>query len=528
MRDFHRPGRSTVHAANGMAATSHPQASLAAIDVLRAGGTAADAAVTAAALLGVIEPQSTGIGGDGFALYAPGGSDRIAAYNGSGAAPQAASAAFFLDRKMTAIPLTGAHAVTVPGNVDLWATLLEAHGRKGLDAALAPAIRAAEAGYAVAPRIAWDWARNADKLRAGINTARFLLPAGRAPQPGDVIRQGELAATLRLIAQHGRDAFYRGRVADDIVSTLRGAGGLHTLDDFAAHRTEQVVPIFTPYRGCEVWECPPNGPGITVLMMLNLLAAFELGRYGPMSVERFHLEAEATRHAYLMREGTLGDPRLVDVDVKKLLSHDLAAETAARIRLDRAGDLEVARPPMNPHTVYLCVVDRDRNACSLINSIAYAFGAAVMAPGSGVLLNNRGAGFRVEPGHPNAIAPGKRPLHTLIPGLMTKNGRTIMPFGVMGGQYQPVGHVHLVTNILDYGLDVQEAIDLPRGLHYEGVYGLEAGVPDAVARGLAGLGHAIARVEEPHGGAQAIMIDWQRGVLVGGSDPRKDGCALGY
>ncbi len=528
MRDFHFPGRSTVHSLNGMAATSHPLASLAAIDVLRQGGTAADAAVTASALLSVIEPQSTGIGGDCFALYAPRGGSKVVAYNGSGCAPAAANSDWYLERKMTAIPLTGPHSVTVPGAVHAWACLLNDHGRKGLDAAMQPAIHAAADGYIVGPRVAWDWERNLDKLKKGANTIPRLLPGGQAPKTGDVIKQPELAATLRAIAAKGPEAFYRGAVAEDMVETLRSLGGLHTLDDFAKHTTERPGAIHTNYRGYDVWQCPPNGPGATMLLMMNILSGLDLSKYGPMSVERFHLEAEASRLAYLAREQTIADPRHVPVDVEKFLSPAFAAELRAKISLDRMCDLPIVKPPSRPSTIYCCVVDKDRNACSFINSIAYGFGSAVWAPRSGVLLQNRGSGFRVEPGHPNNIAGGKRPLHTIIPSMLTKGERAVMPFGVMGGQYQPTGQVHVATNVLDYGLDVQAAIDMPRALHYEDIYELETSVPETLAQGLAKLGHKIVRKAEPHGGGQAIWIDWEKGTLTGGSDPRKDGCALGY
>ncbi len=528
VRDFQAGGRSTVHALNGMAATSHPLATLAAIEVLRAGGTAADAAVTAAALLGVVEPHATGIGGDAFALYSPGGGDNVIAYNGSGAAPLQASADWYLQRGIKAIPLTGPHSVTVPGAVDLWATLLERHGRNGIDAALQPAIRAAEQGYAVGPRVAWDWARDREKLRKGVNAASYLLIDGEAPAAGTVIRQPALASTLRTIAAKGRDGFYLGDIAEDVVRTLRDAGGLHTAEDLQRHRTEIAAPVSTHYRHHQVWQCPPNSPGITMLIMLNVLSGFDLPRYAPLSVERLHLQAEAARHAYLARERHVADPRFSAVDYQTLLSAQFASAIRDRIRLDRVSELPPAAAPMHPSTVYLCVVDRDRNVCSFVNSLAHAFGSSVVAAKSGVLLQNRGAGFRIEPGHPNCIAPGKRPLHTLLAALVSKDGRAVMPFGVMGGQFQPTGQVHVLTNILDYGMDVQSALDLARGFHYEDVYRIESGVPAATMSGLEQLGYAVVRSAEPLGGGQAIRIDWDSGALVGGSDPRKDGCALGY
>ncbi len=528
MRNFHFAGRSTVHSQNAMVATSHPLAALTAIEVLQAGGTAADAAVAACALLGVIEPQSTGIGGDCFALYQPKGEGKITSYNGSGRAPKAAKASWYLERDIHSIPLTSAHAVTIPGAVDAWEIILRDHGKFGLDRLLQPAIKAAEEGYVVAPRIAFDWKNQFEKLNRGINTQRYLLPHGKPAVAGDVIHQPELGQTLRSIAKQGRDAFYTGPIAEDMVDTLRGIGGLHTMDDFAAHTTETTAPIGTIYKGHDVWQCPPNGPGITMLLMLNILSGYNLTKFPAMSVERFHLEAEAARIAYMMREQHIGDPGHVEVNVQRILSKDFADEHGTKIRMDGLLNLPSVSPPMNPSTVYISVVDKDRNVCSFINSIAHAFGSAIVSNKTGVLLQNRGGGFRVEPGHPNSIAPGKRPLHTIIPSLVTKNGRAQMPFGVMGGQYQPVGQVHVLTNMLDYGCDVQEAIDMPRGLHYEGVYQLEDSVPAEIEEGLKKLGHKTTSVVSPLGGGQAIWIDWEKGTLTGGSDPRKDGCALGY
>jgi len=526
MRNFQLPGRSTVHAQNAMAATSHPLATLTAIDVLRAGGTAADAAVAACALLGVIEPQSTGIGGDCFALIQPRGDGKIVAYNGSGRAPKAAEASWYLERNIRAIPLTSAHAVSIPGAIDAWVTILRDHGKFGLDTLLQPAIKAAEEGYVVAPRIAFDWHNQFAKLKKGTNTERYLLPHGRPPVAGDVIKQPELGRTLRAVAKNGRDAFYRGAIAEDVVETLRGIGGLHTLDDFAAHTTEITTPIGTSYEGHDVWQCPPNGPGITMLAMLDVLSRFDLTTFPAMSVERFHLEAEAARIAYMMREEHIADPEGGNIDVAAALK--FAREYSTKIRMDRLQELPLVTPPMSPSTVYITVVDSDRNVCSFINSIAYSFGSAIVSNKTGVLLQNRGTGFRIQPGHPNSIAPGKRPLHTIMPSLLTKAGRALMPFGVMGGQYQPVGQVHVLTNMLDYGCDVQEAIDMPRGLHYEDVYELEDGVPSDIVQGLEKLGHKTTKAAVPLGGGQGIWIDWDRGTLTGGSDPRKDGCALGY
>src|SRR6201747_3059380 len=357
MRNFHLAGRSTVHTQNAMVATSHPLAALTAIEVLKSGGAAADAAVAACALLGVIEPQSTGIGGDCFALIQPKGEGKIVSYNGSGRAPKAATAEWDIEHRMHAIPTTGAHSVTVPGAIDAWETILRDHGKLGLDTLLQPAIKAAEQGYIVAPRIAFDWKNGLEKLRGGTNTPRYLLPHGNAPVAGDVIKQTELGQTLRIIAKQGRDGFYKGAVAEDMVETLRAGGSLHTMDDFAAHTTETTTPIGTVYKGHDVWQCPPNGPGITMLVMLNILSRFDLTKFPALSVERFHLEAEAARIAYMMRETYIGDPAHVDVDVIRILAKDFAEEHVSKIRMDRTLDLPAGTPPMNPSNGYIPMGD---------------------------------------------------------------------------------------------------------------------------------------------------------------------------
>ena len=528
MRDFHAPGRSTVHGINGMAATSQPVATLAAIDMLKAGGNAIDAAVTAAAVQAVVEPHSTGIGGDCFVLASLRGSDEVVALNGSGRAPGAATPEWFANEGMNRIPLQSAHAVTVPGTVDAWARLVDNHGTKLMREILQPAIDYAENGYAVPPRSASDWPASIDKLRANEAATRIFLPRGRPPEPCEVLRQPELAETLKTIAREGRDGFYSGPVAEDIVACLRDLGGLHTVDDFATHDSEYVAPIKAGYRGWDVYECPPNGQGIAVLIMLGILEGFDLAGLQPLGAERLHLQAEATRLAYHVCEEIIGDPAQVDVPVEDILATDNIARLRERVSVDRAiTDIPVVAP-MHPETICLSVVDRERNAVSLINSICFAFGTGIVSPNTGVVLQNRGAGFRIEPGHPNSIGPAKRPRHTIIPGLVLKDGRPVMPFGVMGGQYQPVGQVQVLTNIVDFEMDLQESIDLARSFHYGGVYWLERGIGEAAARELGKRGHATERADAPWGSGQAVWIDWENGSLTGASDPRKDGLALGY
>ncbi|MDQ2804096.1 MAG: gamma-glutamyltransferase family protein [Pseudomonadota bacterium] len=538
MRDFHLPGRSPVYATHGMAATSMPAATLTALDVLRDGGNALDAAVAACAVLCVIEPQSTGIGGDCFCLYAPAGTNEVIALNGSGRAPAAATIDWYERAGMAALENTSAHSVTVPGAVGAWERLLAAHGRKGLDELLQPAIRAAAEGCPVHSRVAFDWRILEDKLRR--SGAHAFLPNGAAPRPGDLFRQPALAESLRAIARGGAKAFYEGSLAADMVAALRGRGGLHTEDDFAAGlaAAEFVEPISLNWRGFEVYQCPPNGQGLLVLMLLGILDGLGPAADGPLGATRLHRHIEAARLVYHDRDTFLADPAHSAVPVAKLLDpaylaklNGLIDDTHAMRAMPMAGEAAFEAPP-HRDTVYLCVVDRDGNACSFINSLFQGFGSAILAERSGVMLQNRGFGFRLQRGHANCIAPFKRPLHTIIPGMVMQRRagglQPVMPFGVMGGHFQPMGQSLFLTNMLDYGLDIQEAIDLPRLFPYLGEVEIERGIPGETCDRLARLGHELALIERPHGGGQAIWIDRDRGCLIGGSEPRKDGLALGY
>lgn len=529
-RDFHAPGRSPVLATGAMAATSMPIATLAALDVMREGGNALDAAAAAAAVLAVVEPQSTGIGGDCFCLWAPAGGGVIA-LNGSGRAPAAATMDALEARGVTALEPTSPHAVTVPGAIAAWETLLAAHGTRGLDTLLQPAIRLAEEGWPVHARVASDWAGLADKLRS--TGADAFLPGGTAPAMGDRFVQRALAGTLRRVAREGAAAFYEGEVAASLVATLRARGGLHAESDFAEarHGAEFVAPLSHPFRGYDVWECPPNGTGLVALQMFGILDGLPPSADGPLSAARLHRHAEIARLCYRDRDAFIGDPAQVSIPVEHLLSD--AYLSGLRALLDPARTLqELPQPgetllPRHRDTVYLCTVDRDGNACSFINSLFQGFGSAILDAKTGVMLHNRGFGFRLERGHPNCIAPRKRPMHTIIPAMLTKAGRAVMPFGVMGGHFQPTGQTLFLSNTLDHGCDVQQALDLPRVFPYAGKLEVERGVPASVVDQLSRLGHDCIAIDRPHGGGQAIWIDHARGCLIGGSDPRKDGLALG-
>jgi gamma-glutamyltranspeptidase/glutathione hydrolase len=526
-RDFGQPGRSALIAGEAAIATSHPLASAAGLEVLMDGGNAVDAALAAVAVQCVVEAHMTGIGGDCFVLYAPAGQDAMA-LNGSGRAPRAATAEMLAAQGLSAIPQRSPHAVTVPGAVSAWCRLHGEHGSLPLDRLFARAILYAEQGYPVTPRVAFDWAEEAAFLAGDEGCRSVFLPGGRIPAVGERHAQPLLGARLREIAAKGADAFYTGAVADSLVRFLQSKGGLHTAEDFAAGRdgANWVDPIRLDYRGTEVVECPPNGQGLAALMILGLLSGTDLSAEMP-DADRIHLLAEATKLAYHHRDALIGDPDHMPHDPRTLLSPEVLDTLRRRIDPRRAGRPALWSEPEHRDTVYLCVVDRDGNAVSFINSIFDSFGSGLLDPATGVLLHSRGASFRVEPGHPNAIGPGKRPMHTIIPGLLRRDGRTAGVFGVMGGHYQAAGQAHFLSSVLDRGLDPQAALDLPRSFAFDGVLQLERRVGDAVAADLAGRGHVIDWRAEPLGGGQAILIDHQRGVLVAGSDPRKDGCALG-
>ena len=530
MRNFEMPGRSLVMARDGMAATSHPGATLAAVQILAAGGNAMDAAIAACAVQCVVEPGSTGVGGDCFALYSRGGTHDVIAYDGSGWAPAAASAERLRTLGVQTIARHSPHAVTVPGAVDAWTTLHRDHGRLPLRDVLAPATRFAEEGYVVAPRAAHDWAAEVETLSRDAVARTTMLVEGAAPRAGTTHRQPRLANTLRAIAETGRDAFYRGAIAADLVAQLQAHGGLHTLDDFAEFRGEYVTPIRAKFRGYDVIECPPAGQGVVALLLLRLLDKYD-AEGSPLDADRLHREIEAAKLAYAVRDAVLGDPRKGSVDVERLLSNDYVDALRSRIDLESVLDPAAALTSVEHRdTVYITVVDRDRNCVSFINSLFYPFGSGLMGKESGVMLHNRGMSFSVEPGHPNAIAPHKRPMHTIIPGMVAREGRVQMSFGVMGGHYQAMGHAHFLSKVLHYGLDMQTAMDLPRVFPRPGTASveIESTLPATTRAALADRGFSLVPAAGPIGGSQAIRIDWERGVLTGASDHRKDGCALGY
>jgi gamma-glutamyltranspeptidase/glutathione hydrolase len=532
MRLLDQPGRSTIHSMNGMAATSSPLSTATAIQVLMQGGNALDAAIAAVAAQCVVEPQSTSIGGDMFCLYKP-HDGQLVGFNGSGKAPSAANPEWYKEQGITQIERVSPHSVTVPGVIDGWSQMLEAHGTMSLGELLQPAIRFAYDGFPVHHRVHEDWTDCVDDLSNDLTAAQYYLKEGKAPRIGEVIKLPLLAKTLEHIAQNGRAGFYEGWVAEDIVSFLQAKGGLHTMDDFANTKGDFITPIKADYKGYEVWECPPNGQGIVALEMLNIIGGMDLSKLDPLSAERLHIEIEAARLAYRDRDAVLADPTKAYIPVERWLSEEHAAGQRNLIdRNKRMGVMPPSELSNHKDTVYLTVVDKDRNAVSFINTLFFPFGSTQVGPKSGVVLQNRGMGFSLEIGHPNCIAPNKRPLHTIIPGMLMKEGRAQMPFGVMGGQYQAAGHAHFLSNLLEWDMDLQEAIDFTRVFpdvdDPDERVQVESGLPESIRAELESLGHKTYIPNRPVGGAQAIWIDWENGVLRGGSDPRKDGCAIGY
>ncbi len=528
MRNLHLPGRSPVYATHAMAATSHPLASQTALSVLKDGGNAVDAAIAATAVLCVVEHPMTGIGGDCFALIAKPGQAPIG-LNASGRAPGALSTEWLLEKGITAIEQQSPHAVTVPGAIDGWATVLRDHGTRSLKELLQPAIGYARDGFVIAPRVGFDWAGSVAKLKNNEGATRHYLIDGKAPAVGSVMRFPALAETLSAIAEGGRDAFYEGDIAADIVAELNALGGVHTLEDFKRQKASYVDPISVGYRGLDVVELPPNNHGVVVLIMLKMME--RLGRLSDEAdlPERFHMMLEVARLAYAMRDEFVADPEMADVPLTHMLADATIDELVGRIDKSRTMDAIAPVPqPVGTDTVYLSVVDAQGMAVSFINSLFADFGSGIATKRTGIMLQNRGQGFVVKPGHRNTVEPGKRPLHTLIPALGMRGGELAYSFGVMGGAFQPAGHAHVLSNMLDYGMDVQEALDGQRVFFDGGKVLVEAAASEALRAGLSGKGHQVGERGIPWGGGQIISVDRDAGVLVGGSDPRKDGMAIGY
>ena len=539
-----RATRSVVMARHGVIATSQPLASAAGLAVLQEGGNAIDAAVTAAAVLAVVEPTMNGIGGDLFAIVYDGKMRQLRGLNASGRAGSGATPEAFAAKGLKEMPVRGPLAVTVPGVVDGWNELLKAHGTITLTRALAPAIAYAREGFAVSEIIADQWIAEERLLEQDPEAAATFLPGGRAPRAGQVFANPRLAATLEIIAREGRDAFYRGSIAQKIAADLTRRGGHVTAADLAAHHADWVALISTNYRGYDVYELPPNNQGIVALEMLNILEGFDLKALGHNSAEYLHLMVEAKRIAFADRNAYLADPAFVpDAVLRRLLSKDYAAERRKEIdRSHAAADYKPGTMPVgiaaprhddafdgrdHGDTIYLTAADDKGNVISLIQSLYESFGAGIVAGDTGIVLHDRGAGFRLDAGHPDRIAPGKRPMHTLVPAMVMKDGKPWLSFGVMGGDMQPQGHAQVLANLIDFGMNVQEAGEAARFRHMPAGVALESAVSADARAGLTARGHRVIERRGAYGGFQGILIDPATGVLMAGSDPRKDGLAIG-
>jgi gamma-glutamyltranspeptidase/glutathione hydrolase len=529
--------RSTVYSRNGIVATSQPLATAAGLEILSRGGNAADAAVAAGAALNVTEPTSTGIGGDMFALFYTAETKQVTALNGSGRAP----AALTLDRLRKdgfdkELPPFHAHTVTVPGACAGWFDLIERHGSLTMSEILAPSIRLASEGFPVAPLTAHSWQRGAQNQLSSAPNGVELTIDGRGPNPGEIFRNPNLARTLEMVANRGPSAFYRGEIAEAIVRVIQQAGGCMTMEDLASHASTWEEPISVTYRGLRVHECPPNGQGITALIALNILAGFDLSSVAPLSVERLHLMIEAMRLAFADSRWYVADPAFSNVPVAELLSKEYADDRRKLIHRERATiDPRRGMPVHSSNTVYLSVVDKFGNACSFINSNYWGFGTGIVPKGFGFTLQNRGHNFSLDPAHPNALEPRKRPYHTIIPAMVTReDGSLYASYGVMGGFMQPQGHVQVLSALVDDGLDPQAALDRPRFcIDAEATGGrvaLEEGIDMRVTSELEKMGHPVYMVggynRSLFGRGQVILRDAETGVLAAGSDPRADGCAM--
>jgi gamma-glutamyltranspeptidase/glutathione hydrolase len=527
---------------HGMVATSEPLAVEAGLELLRRGGNAIDAAVAAGAMIGLTEPMSCGIGGDLFAIAWDAKSQKLYGLNASGRSPYRATRELFAERGLTEIPTYGPLSWSVPGCVDGWDQLLKRFGTKPLGELLQPAIRAADAGFTVSPTIGRSWQGSEGLLSRWDDSVRTFMPGGAAPGPGDRFRNPRLARSYRLIAESGRDAFYRGAIAQEIVAASDKVGGLFAIKDFEDHTSTWIDPVSTNYRGYDVWELPPNGQGIAALQMLNILEAFDLKSLGHNSAEYLHLLVEAKKLAFEDRARYYADMEFADVPVKELISKPYAARRRKLIDRARAlREIALEDPRLSAsETIYMTVVDKDRNAISYIQSNYHGFGSGVVPGELGFAMQNRGNLFALDAEHPNRLEPHKRPFHTIIPAFVTKDGKPWLSFGVMGGDMQPQGHVQVLLNMLEFGMDVQAAGAAPRFCHFGsstptgqrmtngGEVGLENGVASAARDELTKRGHRLLAPGGAFGGYQAIRIDHESGQLIGGSDPRKDGHAKGY
>jgi len=535
--------RSEILARNGMAATSQPLATQVALDILKKGGSAMDAAIAANAMLGLVEPASCGIGGDIFAIVWDAAEEKLYGFNGSGRAPKSLTIEYFMDRKMKYVPLHGPLPISVPGCVDGWFTLHQKFGKLPIKEVLQPAIDYGREGFPVSEVIAYEMDYGSEGIEDLPGFAATYLPNGRPPKKGEVFKNPDLSNTYEKIANGGRDEFYKGDIARTIDAFMKKHKGFLSYEDLASHTSNWVEPVSTNYRGYEVWELPPNGQGTAALQMLNILEGYDIASMGFGSTEYLHVLTEAKKLAYEDRAKFYADPDFSKIPLTQLLSKEYAARRRALINPDKAadkyaaGDLEIE----SGNTTYLTVADKDGNMVSLIQSIYSEFASGMVPDGLGFVLQNRGQMFNVQDkNHANALEPGKRPFHTIIPAFITRDGKPLVSFGLMGGAVQPQGHVQIVVNLVDFGMNLQEAGDAPRMRHQGssqptgsimtsgGMLNLESGFDYKTIRELRKKDHHITFGVGIYGGYQAIGVDLENKVYTGASESRKDGQAAGY
>ncbi|MGH8050518.1 MAG: gamma-glutamyltransferase [Arenimonas sp.] len=534
--------RSEVIAPQAMAATSHPLTTQIALDVMKQGGSAIDAAIAANAALGLMEPTGNGVGGDLFAIIWDPKTKKLYGYNGSGRSPKNLSLQWFIDKAYKDIPSHGPLPVTVPGAVDAWFAMHEKFGKLPMQQNLAPAIRYARNGHPVAETIAYYWNLSVPRLSKYPGFTEQMTIKGKAPKKGELWHNPNLANTLEKISREGRDGFYQGSTAKTIADYIQAQGGFLSVEDLATHKGEWVQPISTNYRGVDVWELPPNGQGLAALQILNILEAYDFSKIPFGSTEHVHLFTEAKKLAFADRAALYADPAFAKTPVEKLLSKDYAAERRKLISERAMQSVDPGTALNQGDTIYMTVADKDGMMVSLIQSNYRGMGSGMTPPGLGFILQDRGEQFVLKPGHPNSFEPGKRPFHTIIPAFITKNGKPWISFGLMGGAMQPQGHAQIVMNLIDFGMNLQEAGDAPRIQHEGstepagqnsamtdgGVLNLESEFSYPVIQALMRKGHKIEFADGPYGGYQAIMRDPETGVYTGASESRKDGQAAGY
>ncbi|MCC5855737.1 MAG: gamma-glutamyltransferase [Idiomarina sp.] len=537
----HFASRSEVMAPEAMAATSQGLATQAALEIMRAGGNAIDAAIAANAMLGLVEPTGNGIGGDLYAIIWHAESGQLYGLNASGRSPQSLSREWFVENGYESIPQRGVLPISVPGAVDGWFEMHERFGQMPMKDILAPSIHYAENGFPVTEVIAYYFERNAEVLQGFPGFREVFMKEGRTPRKGEMFRNPDLANTYRQLGEEGRDVFYRGAIARTIGAFVQEHGGFLSYDDMAAHQSEWVQPVSTNYRGYDLWELPPNTQGIAALQILNILEQYDIAGMGFDSPEYIHHFVEAKKLAFEDRAKFYSDTDFNDIPVDWLISKEYARERAQLINSERAGrSYEPGNPPMTGDTIYLTTADKYGNMVSLIQSNYRGMGSGITPTGLGFVMQNRGELFALDPNHMNVFEPGKRPFNTIIPAFVTKDGKPLMSYGVMGGGTQPQMHAQILINMIDFGMNLQEAGDAPRILHSGssqptgetmtdgGILSLENGFSDYTRRELIKMGHRLQEAVGPYGGYQAIWLDAEQGVYYGASESRKDGYAAGY